>query len=363
MDTILYFYQKRGLTAPYVEPVGLKKYMLIRIGLDVRQETWFGVGLTGECPGAGADRPEPFRGKGFSAAVENGGKKALTEAAAPGGRIRRRKIWQLWNLPGHLAGGESGKFFTRKRRHGTRQGKEREAPEEGQEKIRRVRDIMGKLAAEAAELAGEESRIWYVYEDSVRKCLTEKGESPSGEENPAQRQRKLLPSLWEQYFEQKEFADYCGLFWAEQLLEKALLPHFVVLGTADCIFEILERYAGKMKSLRWILPEADCTGEILDFVENFYIEYGLAITLQQLADAKEYGRLRFICKTASNILDFAREPRAAGQGTAEGSIWLDMWSMEEKRHRICGRNVKITYYSLKEKWKSAQRRCNCPVLP
>ncbi len=268
MDTILYFYQKRGLTAPYVEPVGLKKYMLIRIGLDVRQETWFGVGLTGECPGAGADRPEPFRGKGFSAAVENGGKKALTEAAAAGGRIRRRKIWQLWNLPGHLAGGESGKFFTRKRRHGTRQGKEREAPEEGQEKIRRVRDIMGKLAAEAAELAGEESRIWYVYEDSVRKCLTEKGESPSGEENPAQRQRKLLPSLWEQYFEQKEFADYCGLFWAEQLLEKALLPHFVVLGTADCIFEILERYAGKMKSLRWILPEADCTGEILDFVEN-----------------------------------------------------------------------------------------------
>ena len=243
MDTILYFYQKRGLTAPYVEPVGLKKYMLIRIGLDVRQETWFGVGLTGECPGAGADRPEPFRGKGFSAAVENGGKKALTEAAAAGGRIRRRKIWQLWNLPGHLAGGESGKFFTRKRRHGTRQGKEREAPEEGQEKIRRVRDIMGKLAAEAAELAGEGSRIWYVYEDSVRKCLTEKGESPSGEENPAQRQRKLLPSLWEQYFEQKEFADYCGLFWAEQLLEKALLPHFVVLGTADCIFEILERKA------------------------------------------------------------------------------------------------------------------------
>ena len=41
MDTILYFYRKRGLEKPQTEPVGLKAYLLIRIGLDVEEGRWF----------------------------------------------------------------------------------------------------------------------------------------------------------------------------------------------------------------------------------------------------------------------------------------------------------------------------------
>ena len=42
MDTILYLYKKRGLEKPEIEPVGLKTYLLIRIGLDVGEGQWFG---------------------------------------------------------------------------------------------------------------------------------------------------------------------------------------------------------------------------------------------------------------------------------------------------------------------------------
>ena len=45
---------------------------------------------------------------------------------------------------------------------------------------------------------------------------------------------------------------------------------------------------------------------------------------------------------------------------AEGSIWLDMLSSEEKRYRIQGRRTGVEYVSLKEEWKRAKRRCAAP---
>ena len=45
MDTILFFYKKRGLQAPEPEPVGLKSYMLVRVAMDVGEEEWFGEKL------------------------------------------------------------------------------------------------------------------------------------------------------------------------------------------------------------------------------------------------------------------------------------------------------------------------------
>ena len=51
-----------------------------------------------------------------------------------------------------------------------------------------------------------------------------------------------------------------------------------------------------MKSLRWILTEAEYDRELADFVEDFYTEYGLAIELQLLEDWAALKRLRFFCR-------------------------------------------------------------------
>ena len=118
-----------------------------------------------------------------------------------------------------------------------------------------------------------------------------------------------------------------------------------------------------MKSLRWIVLEKDCSQELLTFVEDFYTENGLAIALQTLTHSVMLRRLRISCDQPANILDFTLEPYIGIADVAEGSVWLDMQSIEEKRRRIAGRTFGIQYFSLKERWKTAERRCRPPVLP
>ena len=140
----------------------------------------------------------------------------------------------------------------------------------------------------------------------------------------------------------------------EELLPEAVLPHFVILGTVSCLPLLIEKYADRMKSLRWILPENDYSRELQEFVEDFYTEYGLAIMLQVVPAGQR--RLQAVCKEPSNVLDFTQEAYINLAKVAKGSIWLDMLSVEEKKRRIVGRNTGITYVSLKEKWKLVRKK-------
>ena len=67
MDTIVFFYKKRGAGRPWAEPVGLKTYMLIRVPMDMGEE-WpgrKGCGGTAEDsrPGACRSLEEPPGGR------------------------------------------------------------------------------------------------------------------------------------------------------------------------------------------------------------------------------------------------------------------------------------------------------------
>lgn len=99
------------------------------------------------------------------------------------------------------------------------------------------------------------------------------------------------------------------------------------------------------------------------FTEDFYTEYGLAIELQLVEDEAALKRLRLFSRESVSIVDFTGESYMAVSAAPEGSVWLDMRSVEEKRRRILAKGKKIKYFSMKEIWKSAQKRCNCPVLP
>lgn len=337
----MYFYKKRGLQEPETEPVGLKSYMLVRVALDVNEDEWFGVKL---------GQPEA---------------EAWDEAA----EVRKPDD----------SGRKRG--FLKRRRERKRMREEAQRREallaEREGRIQEAEASIQRLAGQVAELAGEGNVCYCVYESGIRKKLlgkrgcgskimtdmSEEGGPEDAPETERDRHQTILPVLWQRYFDQSEFTDYSGRFWVEQLMPEAVLPHFVILGTAACIPEIIEKYAGGMKSLKWILPEAGCTEEVQGFVEDFYIESGLAVSLQTLSDAGEFRKLRQICVLPSNILDFTEEPNINTSGAAPGSIWLDMQSVEEKRRRILGRSPEIACFSMKEKWKYAQRRCKSPVLP
>lgn len=312
MDTIIYFYRNRELKEALAEPVGLKSYMLIRVGLNVGEGEWFGIN---------SDMPSGMAPSG----TEEGG-------AGRKGPEKRK----------------SRKPSRRERRKQER----REAAERERllamraENIRRTERDMRALAAEILELAGEESRCFAVYEDSVRKVLLQ------GEH--------VLPSLWRRYMDFEEFSGYTKSFWAELMMPHAVLHHFVILGTAPCIPGLLEKYASKMKSLKWILAEEACGPELMNFVEDFYTEYGLAISLKTLSGGAEWKRQGELCALPSNILDFTGDSFLNVPRIPEGSIWLDFMSVEEKKRRIEGRCPGAAYFSLKGKWRRAQRRCKEP---
>lgn len=330
MDTILYIYRKRELKEPFVEPVGLKSHMLIRVGLNVREGEWFGIRH---------DMPSD------------------PKAALNAGSDAEQGVTGFWRRILRFPGRDS----TRHKEAGERE----RFQEEQAEKIRRVENNMKALAAEILELAGEESRCYAVYDDSVRRALLkERGDVFRDLSDREKEPEELdLPSLWHQYMDFEEFSGYTQDFWAGLLMRQAVLTQFVILGTAPCVPEWMKRCAPRMKNLKWILSEDNCGPEILEFVEDFYTEYGLAISLQILPGGGSMKGLGVLCSLPSNILDFSGDSCLNVPETARGSVWLDFWSVEEKRRRIEGRCPGVSYFSLKEKWRRAQRRCKEPLLP
>lgn len=335
MDTIIYFYKKRDAEEPLVEPVGLKRYMLIRVGLNVGDGEWFGEDLEPEgqsLSGEAVKETEKISGG------------SLNEAAGEG-PAGKRGLWRGFRWLSGLVG------KGRRERAAKRQRAEEERAAERlvcqrEERFRRTGRSMAALRMRIRELAGEEDAFFCVYEDSVRKRLTGKSS---------------LAGLWQNCIDWREFEAYRERFWVEELMTQAELPYFVILGTAPCMPEVVWKHARRMKALRWILPEADCAGEFLEFVEDFYVDNGLAIGLETLSGAGDFSCLQLACEKPSNIIDFTGETAILTSGVAEGSIWLDMLSAEEKGRRIRGRNRHISYFSMKERWKSAQRRCRSPL--
>ncbi len=392
----MYFYRKRGLERPEAEPVGLKAYLLIRIGMDVDEGQWFGRRLGPRPWGEGmegqADMPEWTD-------QSAGDPKDSRPAEAVGRHGLASALCRPWKAVRQ-------KRDLRKRQRELRAGRlawEQEearwlAAREGL--IGEMEAMVRGLAREVAEFAQDMDGCRCVYEDSLRKILTGPRDGQAGDrdwerpegflpENGLQtgrggeshppegsqtgregdtRMQEILPALWRKYLPLEEFQGYAQRFWVRQVFSQgaglpASPPHFVILGTAPGLPEVLEAHARRMKSLRWFLPEAEWGEELSAFVEDFYTEYGLAIELRLLEDGAALKRLRLFCGEPVIVVDFTGESYMAVPAVPEGSVWLDMFSVEEKRRRILARGKDITYFSMKEIWKNAQKRCNCPVLP
>lgn len=328
-----------------IEPIGMRSHLLIRVAVDVRQEEWFGQKLPRE---EGVQVVKPGQSESGSGVSEE----------------KRR---------GFLAG--LGRMRERRQERKRRKNEERERiwkRQERQAALCQTEERIEKLSIEILEMTGGWENCFCVYEDTVRRALLGESGYHTGEragggnaartwrdEKNAGTEEPFLPKVWGKYILPEEFDGYPGQLWVEELMPEAVLAHFVILGTAPCLPMIIEKYAGRMKSLRWIMWENDCDSEIQEFVEDFYTEYGLAIMLC-LAPAGQK-RLQAACVEPSNVLDFSHDARISLTKVAKGSIWLDMTSQEEKRRRVVGGSTGIVYFSLKEKWKLVRKKA--PYMP
>ena len=310
MDTILYLYKKKDIERPLVEAVSQKTYLLIKIGMDVEPYRWFVQCLPRRRP-----RPE---------ITMAGGKKL--------------KGWD-WINPGYF----------KERRELRSRRKEWDKYEALVDTLMvrcraNVENMLSELMRELSLYVEEQSASWCVYDKAVREILLD--------DNP-------VAEIWGKMWRSGEFTSFTELQWAQQLMPLAEKHHFIVLGKAPCIPELLQQYAERMKSLRWIIDEACARNhgeELEEFAEDFYQEQGLAVTIEQVQGKYGFERLQLTCKEPSNILDFSGEDKVSTGWAARGSIWLDMWSSEEKCRQINQRNAGIQYFSLREKWRQTQKK-------
>lgn len=302
METIIYIYKKRDLQKPETDVRQINDYLLVRIGMNVGEDRWFSHSPKPSDKISAVDGPEP--------------EHKLTLRQRLKIRRERREAARL-----------------------QRSGQNRFLRE-----IDLVRGEIQSFLSELSRLVDDRYDCHCVYGDSVRRCLM----ASSSETH-------WLPAVWQEYWRIPEFDDYLRPEWVEPLLTHVGLHHFVVLGTAPCVPMVFSRCVRRMKSLRWFLQEQDCTEEIQDFVEDFYEDCGLAIALQPLEGKRVYTRLLLETTEAVCVLDFTGEPHVPAGGVAEGSIWIDFCSVEEKARRISERGESISYFSMKEIWKHADK--------
>ncbi|MCM1541573.1 MAG: hypothetical protein NC121_09950 [Blautia sp.] len=308
MDTILYLYKKKDLEKPLVEAIGQKTYLLIKIGMDVEPYRWF---------------LQVFPQKRPRSDMIPEDEKELTG----------------WNRI-------NPRYFQERKeiRHRKREWKKYETLIDSlMARCREnVENQFVEMQREISFCVEESSECQCVYDRVIREVL--RGNGPVAE-------------LWQQAWNIREFAGFMEPQWARLLMPHAVSPHFIVLGEAPCIPELLQQCADRMKSLRWIVGEAwgRMHGEELeDFAENFYQEQGLAVTVEQAQGGFE--KLRLPCREPANILDFTGGDKVSARWAAKGSIWLDMGASEEKCRLIAGRGAGIQYVSLREKWRGAQKK-------
>lgn len=313
MDTILYFYKKKEIEYPFIEAIRQSTYMLIRVGMDVEPYRWFMQSLPRRRPMPeilAEDSRKPEVREWFSVR----GFQARWELRA------HRKEWKRYQS-------QIDTLAARCREN--------------------VEALISEMMQELLRYASGLSDCRCVYDKTVRDVLY--GDNP-------------VSAIWQSLWRAEEFTGYMELSWVRQLMASAHHPHFVVLGEAPCIPELLQQSAERMKSLRWIVEDTWAEAhdeELEDFAESFYQEQGLAVTIERVWGKQGFRKLRLVCREPSNILDFTGEDRISPGETAKGSVWLDMCSSAEKCRWITRRSTGIQYYSLREKWRQTQKKSYC----
>lgn len=323
MDTIIFFYQKRNPVQREISLMYQEDYLFAKVGICADRHNWFG------CPVPQAPTPVETV-EGDSLAVGTSHEERIQEETCAGRQTGEKRC---------------GNWLGRRRKARERRRELRRQQQEYMQKLQEYKERQEELAASIRQLweevfseverAGGGGEVRCVYEDSLRFLAEGQGEAAM---------------CWNPVWNIPEFQDYKKMRWLRPLLEYVRHSDFILLGAADCIPAILQRLARQMKSLQWYLREEDLNEEVQGWVEDFYEEYGLAITLRKLPEGNEFRKLKLKSGVPVCVMDFTDEEKLFAGSLAEGSIWLDFASVDEKFRRIAKQSPEVSYMSLKKYW-------------
>ena len=174
---------------------------------------------------------------------------------------------------------------------------------------------------------------------SVERWLKEKGMKADWE--------KIWPYDIYREYHRPEYAKALLVKGMEQFAHKQV--HCYVLGYENYMPQILMPFIRRIRTLTFCIA-GEQPAQLTDYLEELAWEEGLAATVRQLEDKAGYRRLRLECATPALVLDFTGEEKVAPAGAFQSLVWIDMDSIEVKKHKILIKSRETTYFSMKEEW-------------
>lgn len=342
MDTIIYLCRKRNAAEKEIQMMYQDDYLFVRAAVTATADSWFGRRIpkkpTAQETGAAGQggKSEPYAENGICG--ENSVFYPAEAAAADKAEGHRHALH---------------KRPVRRREHrrpGAEQaGRRREYCKQLLEYEIRTEALSDSMAAYTAailrktEEAGGGDGRYCVYEPSV--AFLKETDRGTG-------------FFWNMLWNIPEFWQYTEYRWSGPLLSKAdgRFSDYVVLGCADCMFELLADIACRMKRLTWYLLKKEFTEELQEKTEGFYEAYGLAVTVCPLESAKDFRSLRLSPPMPVCVLDFCREERLFAGELRAGSLWLDFTSAVGKELHITRRSSGVVYESMRKVWGRMEKR-------
>ena len=330
MDTIIYLYRKKEADKDGFQLLYCEDYLFVRAGIAATADSWFGRRLPerpekppGNEPEEGAESAPERSGEAPGTMADTFYRRSIRGwlATRRGERRRSREAWQRRQE-------YAGRLLEYEIR--------REAIEDSMSRF--IRELL-----DSAEKAGGTGRFWCVYEDGLQ-FLTDAVTGIGG----------CFGMLWNI----PEFRDYKDYRWVRPLLGRVdgRYSEFILLGMAECIFGVLGELARRMKTLQWYLREEDLTESVQEEIEDFYTEYGLAITVCPLKGERAFRTLRLASAVPVCVLDFTEEEKLFAGELGQNSLWLDFTSIEEKRRRMGRQAPRVGYESLKRQWGTLEKK-------
>ncbi len=334
MDVICFVENRNGIGEPQIEPIGMGSYLLVRIGLDVDRNRYFGYELEEPimgCVMGGALAPLQFPARVQSA-------PSLHQEQC--GEVPRKRLW----------GRRHRKQYTKQCRKQYRERCQREA-EHRLERMRAYHKVLDEterslraLFRQVVALPEPDSSFHMVYEGNTG-FLSKRGQAQAV---------GTLATLWQQYFTFSEFKDYKKAFWLRPILPQKIEANVLVLGHAEAMYAILERSARKIKELRWILFQEDVDEAFLNFVEECYEEHGLVVRYQVISEVTYLGE-GISCPVPTTIFDFTGPIHVTLKHAVRECTWVDAMSAPQKQRQLEGL---VNYNSLHKIWRQILKKYN-----
>lgn len=166
---------------------------------------------------------------------------------------------------------------------------------------------------------------------------------------------KGMKEEWVKLWPYVSYREYHRLEYARVLFAKGMEQfggqqiHCYVLGYEDYVPQILAPFFRRLRTLTFIIA-GEHPMQLERYLEQLAWEEGLAASLQRLEDKTGYRRLRLECAAPALVLDFTGEEKVAPAGAFQSLVWIDMDSIEAKKHKILVKSRETTYFSMKEEW-------------